>query len=140
MSKQDLIDEINSKDIAEDVRERALAAIERIASSGEANWGRTATKIYHFIWSVTAEGHDFWSDINNAPKLLEPRQPSRPKPTIAALDARIAAQDEAEVQRWQRRMDELAEMAATTDRSKPFIGAADAMYALRGTYRKEGRK
>lgn len=46
------------------------------------------------------------------------------------LDALIQANEEAEKQRWQQREEELANLEV--DKSKPFLGAADVAYMLKG--------
>jgi hypothetical protein len=64
MAKSDLIKEVESKDIAPDVKEKALAAIERIASTGECVYNADQTKIADsFDWNDTEEGYDFWYNI-----------------------------------------------------------------------------
>lgn len=138
MPKQELIDEINSKDIPEDVRAKALAAIERIAESGEAQYDDEGYGLDgHFVWDATQENHVFWSEINKAPR-RSPDAATSPRPQTATRKQRILdrltsveqQQADAEAMRWQKRDDELA--AITVDKSKPFIGAADVQWMLKG--------
>jgi hypothetical protein len=78
MAKSDLINEINSKDIAPDVKEKALAAIERICETGESVFNPNAKTIAdYFFFDSTREGWDFWDRINNA-VALSPHLPSSP--------------------------------------------------------------
>jgi hypothetical protein len=68
MAKADLINEINSKDLAPEIKEKALAAIERIAYIGESDFDDAKTSIIDaFGWDGSQEGYNFWSDIFNAP-------------------------------------------------------------------------
>jgi hypothetical protein len=70
--KADLIKEIQSKDIDPQTKEKALAAIERIASTGEYTFFADQTGIADsFDWNDTEEGYDFWYGIAVA-KLKSP--------------------------------------------------------------------
>lgn len=72
MSKQLIIKEIEGKDIDADTKQIALAAIERITSTGEAQYGPSGFSegmMTAFAWELTQEGSLFWEDIYMAKEL-----------------------------------------------------------------------
>jgi hypothetical protein len=139
MPKQELIDEINSKDIPEDVRAKALAAVEKLKGYQLFHGWDEVMVVDDIRWDSTPEGHEFWEIIDGADVLYpvactarqsDPEQTTRKQRILDRLTSVEQQQEEAESMRWQKRDEELA--AITVDRSRPFIGAADVQWMLKG--------
>ena len=62
-----LEERIRHADIPVETRRKALEGIKRIKRTGEAHLSNDTHLGGAFAWSVTEEGHDFWSAINKAP-------------------------------------------------------------------------
>jgi hypothetical protein len=81
--KADLIKEINSKNLDPQIKEKALAAIERIAKNNESDYDSDKTVIgAAFTWCDTEEGEKFWRKIHKAPE-------SFPSPLISSSSPKI---------------------------------------------------